>query len=130
MNNSFDMVKEYACDLGLDISSEDAGEELVVIQDESKGIKDLILDCEGTILIAEQFILKLQKDDKDIYKRLLQINRNLVHGAFVLNEQGDGVLFRDTLQLENLDKNELEGTINALSLALVENADELIQFSK
>jgi len=64
------------------------------------------------------------------YKRLLQMNRTLVHGAFVLDEAGESVLFRDTLQLENLDLNELEGSINALSLALAENANELIAFNK
>jgi len=58
------------------------------------------------------------------------MNRTLVHGAFVVDEEAKTVLFRDTLQLENLDKNELEGTIRALSLALAENVDELIEYSK
>ena len=66
----------------------------------------------------------------DFFKRLLQINRTVVHGAFVLDENGKNVIFRDTLQLENLDKNELEGSINSLSLALAEYANELISFSK
>jgi hypothetical protein len=39
------------------------------------------------------------------------------------------VLYRDTLQLANLDANEVEGTIEALSLALAEFAGELIEFS-
>jgi hypothetical protein len=65
-----------------------------------------------------------------LYKRLLQMNRTLVHGAFALDEEGKRVIFRDTLQLENLDKNELEGSINALSIALAEYAGELIAFSK
>lgn len=130
MSERFQVVKNYIYDLGFDISEENKEEELVVINDESKGIKNLIVDCEDTILIVEQFILKLQKDEKDIYKRLLQINRNVVHGAFVLDEEGNTVLFRDTLQLENLDLNELEATINSLSLALVEHANELIEFSK
>jgi hypothetical protein len=51
-----------------------------------------------------------------------------VHGAFALDEEGTMVLFRDTLQLENLDLNEMDGTIEALSLALAEFAEELITF--
>jgi hypothetical protein len=70
-----------------------------------------------------------QKTD-GLFKRLLQMNRTLVHGAFVLDEEGKKVIFRDTLQLENLDKNELESSINALSIALAEYAGELIEFSK
>ncbi|MGH1334878.1 MAG: hypothetical protein ACRBFS_02045 [Aureispira sp.] len=39
--------------------------------------------------------------------------------------------FRDTLQLPNLDQKELEGSLNALTLALalMENLDELLHIS-
>lgn len=130
MSDNFKMVKSYIYELGYDISSENTDDEIVVIDNESKGIKSLIFDCEDPILIIEQFILKLKRDNKDIYKKLLQMNRNIVHGAFVLDEEGTNVIFRDTLQIENLDLNELEGTINSLSLALAENASSLIEFSK
>jgi hypothetical protein len=57
-------------------------------------------------------------------------NRDIVHGAFVLDEEGKRVIFRDTLQVESLDLNELEGTLNSLSLLLSEYSDEIIKFSK
>jgi hypothetical protein len=62
--------------------------------------------------------------------RLLQMNRYMVHGAFVIDEDKKKVIWRDTLQLENLDLNELQGSINALSLAINENAGELLDMSK
>ncbi len=130
MSGNFEKVKAYLMDLGFSISSEDEGEELVVINDEEKGINNLIIDCEDPILIIEQMIMSTPQDTSSFYKRLLQLNRTLVHGAFVLDEEGLNILFRDTLQVENLDRNELEGSINALSLALAENANELIAFSK
>jgi hypothetical protein len=65
----------------------------------------------------------------DFCKRILQINRTLVHGAFVLDDEGTTLLFRDTLQTENLDRKELEGSIDALSLALGEYASELVSFT-
>jgi len=40
------------------------------------------------------------------------------------------LIFRDTLQMENLDLNELEGSINSLTLLLSEYSNELITFSK
>jgi hypothetical protein len=58
------------------------------------------------------------------------MNRELVHGAFVLDEGGELVIFRDSLQLENLDLNEIEASINALGLGLASFADELIDFAK
>ena len=57
------------------------------------------------------------------------MNRDLVFGAFVLNEEGDSLLYRNTLALENLDLNELESTINSLSLGLVEHGEELLGFA-
>lgn len=126
--SDFEKVKDYLSDLGLSISKEEAAEQLVVVDDEAHGLKHLVIDCEAPILILEQFILTLKNTNESVFKRLLQMNRGLVHGAFVLDDSGERVLFRDTLQLENLDLNELEASINSLSLALAENAAELIKF--
>ncbi len=129
MSEKFDLVKSYLLDLDLTITSEDEAEELVVVEDEDAGIKNLIIDCEAPIVILEQLIMEVPAVPGDLYRRLLQINRTLVHGAFVLDEEGKLVIFRDTLQLENLDLNELEGSIGALSLALAENGDELLSYA-
>ncbi len=77
----------------------------------------------------EQHIFDLNSDDPAIYKRLLQINREIVHGAFVLTNPQNKILFRDTLQLANLDINELEGSLNSLTLTLIENVDEILSWS-
>jgi hypothetical protein len=125
----FDLVKEYLNDMGMAIVSEDPGNELVVVENEAEGIKNLIVDCEAPIVILEQLIMKLPDPGPETLKRLLQINRELVHGAFVLDDTGELLIFRDTLQLENLDCNELEGSIKALSLALSEYGAELLGFA-
>ncbi|MCH7914710.1 MAG: YbjN domain-containing protein [Deltaproteobacteria bacterium] len=130
MSEYFEKVKVFLVDMGYAISQENAEEELVIVNDEESGIKNLIVDCEDPILILEQMIMKVPGKPGDLFRRLLQMNRTLVHGAFVLDEEGKMVLFRDTLRLENLDQNELEGSIKALGLALAENAEELLSFSK
>lgn len=126
----FETVRTFLLDLGYSITEEDADQELVVVKDEDNGISNLIVDCEDPILILEQMIIPVPANPGDLFQRLLQMNRTLVHGAFVLNEEAKIVLFRDTLRLENLDLNELEGSIEALSLALAENANELLAVSK
>ena len=128
--SDFEKVKDFILDMGFTISHEDPQEELVVIDDGERGINNLVIDCETPILILEQVIISMPQDSSDFCKRLLQINRTLVHGAFVLDEEGTTLLFRDTLQIENLDRNELEGSIDALSLALAEYAGELVSFVK
>ena len=117
----FDDVKTFVQELQLSVVKEDAPEGILVVDDEERGIKNLVIDCEDPVLIFEQVIMGVPGHPGDMFKRLLQMNRTLVHGAFVL--------FRDTLQLANLDLNEVEGMVEALSLALAENAAELIGFS-
>lgn len=130
MAEKFDLVKQYLFDMEISIVREDPTEELVVVDDEENGIKNLIIDCEEPILVLEQIIMKVPQEPGDLFKRLLQINRDLVHGAFVMDENSEFILFRDTLQLENLDRNELEASIHALSLALAEYSPELIDFAR
>lgn len=131
MSTHFERVKSYIYELGFSPIRENEAEELVVIEDEDRGIKNLIVDCEDPILILEQYIFSISSSaPTDVYKRLLQMNRTLVHGAFVLDEEGKKVMFRDTLQLENLDLNELEATIHALSVAMAENLEEIIKFAQ
>lgn len=126
----FEKVKNYLFELGFDIQSEDTEEGLVVISDEEQGISNLIIDCEDDILLFEQFIFKLKDpNDSQVLKKLLQINRNIVHGALVMDEE-DRVIFRDTLQLENLDINEIEGSINSIGLMMAEYAEDFIKFAK
>jgi hypothetical protein len=130
MSDHYQRVKEYLQGLELHITHEDEKEELYIVQDEDRGILNLIVDCEEPILVFEQLIVEIDSSNAEVLRSLLQMNRTLVHGAFVLDEDGKRLFFRDTLQLENLDLNEVEGTINALELALAEYSSELIEFSR
>lgn len=130
MSGNFEAVKTYLQDMDIFIVDEDPEEELVVVENEEEGIKNLIIDCEDPLLILEQLIMKIEPDcDQAFFKWLLKINRELVHGAFVLDDAGEMVLFRDTLQLENLDYNELDASVKALSLAMSEYGPELLRYA-
>jgi hypothetical protein len=127
----FENVKELVLTLEYDIVHEEVETGILIINKESRGICEMILDCEDDILVMEQIIFPVNKDNPEHYKRLLQMNRSLVHGAFVLTSSDDFniIAFRDTLQLENLDQNELEASLNSLTFALVENMDDLLMIS-
>ena len=128
--DGFSRIKGYLNDLELTTSEEIPEEGIFIVQDEENGILNLLIDVEEPIVILEQFIIEIPAQDNDrCYRRLLQMNRNLVHGAFVIDEQATRVYFRDTLQLANLDRNELEGSIKALSLALAEMGNELLELA-
>jgi len=130
MDNYFLKVKNYLLELEYEIISENEEDSVFVIQNEDGGIKNLMIVCDDPILIIEQYLFDIDEGNHETFKKLLQINRNIVHGAFVLDESGKKVIFRDTLQLENLDMNELQGSINSLTLLLSEYTDEMLSFSK
>ncbi len=130
MSDQFEKVKEFILDLGHIIDEEISEEEIVIINDDEQGIHNLVIDCEEDVLVFEQPIMEITEGaSADVYKRILQINRSLVYGAFVLHDEGKMLLYRNTLALENLDLNELESTINALSLGLAENGEELLSYA-
>ena len=87
MSEYFNTVKSYLLDLNLAVDEEDTAEELVVVSDEDRGVNHLIVDCEDPILIIEQAIMPIPNAPGDLYKRLLEMNRTLVHGAFALDDE-------------------------------------------
>lgn len=130
MTDHFEKVQGYLLDLDFNIIKEDSEDGVFWVENEEAGIHNLVIGCLDPILVMEQFLFEIKHESTDIFKKLLIKNRDIIHGAFVLDETGKKVIFRDTLQLENLDQNELEGSLNSLSLLLSEYSDELIEFSK
>ena len=129
MKNYFQIVKDYLITLNYKITYENSEDGIMKIEYENEGIKNLVLGISDPILIFEQFIFTINTPTADIYKALLQKNRDVIHGAFVLDETGKKVIFRDTLQLENLDLNEMEATLNSLILLLSEYTETIMKFS-
>ncbi len=117
-------------ELNFVVENENHDDSTMLVTSEEDGIQNLVIGCADPILIIEQHMFDLSNDSSEVFKSLLMKNRDIVHGAFVLDDTGKKVIFRDTLQLENLDLNEIEASINSLSLLLSEYSTELIQFSK
>ncbi|NDV66324.1 YbjN domain-containing protein [Bacteroides sp. 224] len=126
----FKKVETFITKLGYSISYRDEKEGIFCIESESDGVKNLIIGVAPPILILEQYLFTLKSDDKEILKSLLIKNRDIIHGAFVLDEEGKKVIFRYTMQIENLDLNELAGALNSLGLLLGEYYEEIIEFSR
>lgn len=130
MNPYFTKTKNFLLQLNFNITKENEEDGILLIEKENFGIKNLIIGVSYPILIIEQFIFKINQPNEEVFKNLLQKNRDIIHGAFVIDDSGERVIFRDTLQLENLDLNELEGTLNSLSLLLSEYSEQIITYSK
>jgi len=130
MKNHFNITRDYLLQLNFNIVKENRADGILVVEKEDSGIKNLILGVSPPILIMEQFIFSVHNQSEKIFKSLLQKNRDIIHGAFVLDETANRVIFRDTLQIENMDLNEIEASLNSLSLLMSEYSDQIIEFSK
>ena len=130
MNPYFDKVKTYLLELDFDIIQEDEADGLFVVENEENGMKNVVLIVADPILIVEQYLFELSDAHEDVATQLLMKNRDIIHGAFALDESGQKVFFRNTHECENLDLNEIEATLNSLALLLSEYSTQLIEFSK
>lgn len=128
--NHFELIEGFAERLRCRIVYKDAQSGILKLDNEADGINNLIIGIAPPILIMEQFLFSFRDDHPAMFKELLQKNRDTIHGAFVINEEGNKVLFRYTMQLENINFNEFEGAINSLGLLLSEYAQQIIDFSK
>lgn len=129
-NPYFATIKGYLLELGFDICHADERESVFVVDKPELAIRNLVIGCGDPLLIMEQYLLDLPAPSMEVYQRLLQKNRDIIHGAFALDESGRKLIFRDTLQIETLDLPEFEACVNSLGLLLSEFSEELIQFSK
>ena len=128
--NHFDTIQEWALRLNCRILYKDTQNGILKIDNQHDGITNLILCIAPPIFIMEQFLFSFREDNMEMFKKLLQKNRDTIHGAFVINESGDRVLFRYTMQVENIDFNEFESALNSLGLLLSEFSEQIIEFSK
>lgn len=126
MSHFYEKIIDFAQRMSLDITQQNSDEEFIIVTNENQGIYNMIIDCEAPILVMEQLIYTIKHTSSDHFKTLLQMNRKLIHGAFVLDEDATKVLFRDTLQIENLDFNEFEASIHSLELGLAEFSETLL----
>lgn len=123
-------IEQFAKTCGCTITYRNDETGILKIENTPDGIHNLILGVAPPVLIIEQFLFSFKSDSVDMFKQLLQKNRDMIHGAFVINEDGDKVLFRYTMQLENIDFNEFESALNSLGLMLSEYYHQIIKFSK
>lgn len=123
-------VEKYILDTGYSIKYKSKEEGIFVIENLADGVQNLIVGVAAPVLIFEQYLFTLQADSMQVFKALLMKNRDIIHGAFALTEDGSKVIFRYTLQIHNLDFNEFDAALNSLSLLLSEYSEQLIQFSK
>ena len=128
--NYFSKIENFIQNINYTISYKDEKEGVFMIENLLDGVQNLIVGIAPPIIIFELYLFTINNDNTEMLKALLMKNRDIIHGAFAITEDGQKVIYRYTLQISNLDQNEFEATLNSLSLLMSEYSAQLIKFSK
>ncbi len=104
------------------------GDGMWLIHDRSQGEK-IAIQAADSLLLFRVKVLELRevRDKAALYEELLTLNASdLVHGAYGISD--GAVVLTCTLQLENLDYNELQSVLDDFSLALANHYEKLSEF--
>ncbi len=90
----------------------------------------LIIHHSPPLLLFRIKVMEVPEDEQqctELFRRLLELNAtDLVHGAYGI-EEGD-VLLSSALQLENLDFNEFQATVDSMQMAVASHFEALSPF--
>ncbi|GAK54507.1 hypothetical protein U14_05794 [Candidatus Moduliflexus flocculans] len=88
-------------------------------------VTNIIMSLQVPILVLRVNLMKVPTKNREaFYRRLLQLNATeIAHGAFGVDNET--VMLIDTLQVEHLDRNELQASIDSLGFAVAQYYPEL-----
>lgn len=121
-------IESYLIKLGL--TFEKAGDDTWIINDEEKGLERVIVAMADPLVIVRVKVMEVPEgDNKDLFEKLLRYNANdLVHGAYAIDN--DDIIIVDTLEFMTMDLEEIEASLDAIGLALVQHYPILSQYRK
>ena len=122
------MVTQNDIEIYLDDSGypfERVGDDLWRVESPDNNVDNIILSYADPILVFRINLMKVPEGNRAaFYERLLQLNATEIpHGAFGI-ESGNVVLI-DTLQVENLNRNELQASVDSLAFTVAQYYNEL-----
>ena len=120
-----DDIESYL--IRMDQPFETIGENMWLLKegDLSSGI---VLKIAGPLLIFRCKVMSLPGQQREAcYRTLLELNASqMCHGAYAI--EGDSVILVDALQLENLDFNEFQASVDDMTMALANHYPVLAKY--
>jgi hypothetical protein len=91
----------------------------------------IVVKYQPPVLVCRVHVMDLPDKEKasreELFQTLLSLNASeMMHGAYGL--EGGKVVISDALQLENLDFNEFQATIDDITLAVADHYTRLAKF--
>lgn len=121
-----DDVESYLLRTGL--HHEEIGEGMWLA--EASNGPGIVIHLSPPLLVFRMKVMDLPADEPRcaaLFRRLLQLNAtDLVHAAYALEEAD--VILTESLEVENLDFNEFQATIDSFQMALASHLDALADY--
>lgn len=118
MTNADD-IESYMLGLGLEFES--VGDNLWLVHDENDNLDNVLVSLIDPIVLFQVRVAQLPGGDETaLYRKLLELNASdMIHGAYGI--EGNSIIMIDTLQAENLDLNEFQSSLEAMSMSLIQH---------
>jgi hypothetical protein len=112
-------LEKYFITLGL--TFENLGESAWVINDSEKGLENVMILLEEPVVIIRVNLMNLPKNNREeLFETVLKLNaEELVHGAYAID--GDKLILLDTNEVETFDLEELQASLDSISLAIAQH---------
>ncbi len=116
-------IEIYLDDSGF--SFEKVDDALWRVESPENNVDNIILSYAEPIILFRIKLMQVPESNKEaFYERLLKLNATEIpHGAFGIED--DNVVVIDTLQLENLNRNELQASVDSLAFTVTQYYNEL-----
>lgn len=113
--------------INLDIQYEEIGESMWLISQEENGLKAVVVYAEDDLVTLRAKVMRVPGAEREaFYKELLELNAEMVHGAYALEDQD--VILIDTLELPTMDLEEFQASLDSTGLALAQHYSRLARF--
>ncbi|HEX5726897.1 MAG TPA: YbjN domain-containing protein [Longimicrobiaceae bacterium] len=110
----------------MEMETEEIGEGMWLARNDHEG-PAVVISYSPPLLVFRLKVLDVPKDGErcaELYRKLLEYNASdLVHAAYGLEE--DDVVLTESLELENLDFNEFQATVDSFQLAVASHMEAL-----
>ncbi|MBN2737535.1 MAG: hypothetical protein JXR70_11180 [Spirochaetales bacterium] len=112
-------IEGYLIDLS--IPFEEKSENFWMISSQERSLENVALTIEDTVATITVNVMPVPSSNKEeLFEKLLNLNANeMIHGAYGI--EGSNIVLIDTLEGETMDIEELQATLDSISLALAQH---------
>ena len=112
----------------LELEHEQVDEQTWIIHDQEAGLNQVVVCAEEPLVVIRVKVMRLPEHKRpQLFEDLLRLNAtDLVHGAYAL--ENEDIILVDTLEIQTLDLEEFQASVEAVGLALAQHYPLLAKY--